>query len=401
MLKRIAAIIFTMACAYGAFQLTMNQSFVNPYPVVCDLVLDKIYLPNKEIASWHRKCMDRAELVTPYTKKNLILRDINNTLSLLQVSHLEIYDAPEVRGIWRGEVKETGLSGEFVDSELVIFKVLPQSPAERLGFKKGDVIVTINGQQPSSWAVESEAGDYQIHRGDDEFTIKLHPGVVKRNENMQLTKLSDKTALLEVPSFRAEFFTDEKVKSISNGLKKYSSVVLDLRNNAGGNFVAGLRFLSLFICEPTLVGKLEKPKSNLGKAEMPDILNDEKQLEILEKSREVSLRTFRSPGCFAGNVKVLVDGRTSSVAEMVSQALKEYRGAPLRGAPSRGQLLVGVWYPMDEVGQGVQISIPEALYVSGKGHRIEGHGVQLDKVLYYNLPQMQAGIDSWVKSFQD
>ncbi|UYL09587.1 S41 family peptidase [Bdellovibrio sp. SKB1291214] len=401
MLKRIAAIIFTMACAYGAFHLTMNQSFVNPYPVVCDLVLDKIYLPNKEISGWHRKCMERAELVTPYTKKNLILRDINNTLSLLQVSHLEIYDAPEVRGIWRGEVKETGLSGEFVDSELVIFKVLPQSPAERLGFKKGDIIVTINGEQPSSWAVESEAGDYQIHRGQEVFTIKLHPGVVKRNENMQISKLSERSALLEVPSFRAEFFTDEKVKKVSQELKKYQSVVVDLRNNAGGNFVAGLRFLSLFICEPTLVGKLEKPKSNLGKAEMPDILNDEKQLEILEKSREVNLRTFRSPSCFAGNVKVLVDGRTSSVAEMVSQALKEYRGAPLRGAPSRGQLLVGVWYPMDEVGQGVQISIPEALYISGKGHRIEGHGVQLDKVLYYNLPQMQAGIDSWVKSFQD
>jgi carboxyl-terminal processing protease len=401
MLTRITAIILTMACAYGAFQLTMNQSFVNPYPVVCDLVLDKIYLPNKEIADWHRKCMDRADLVTPYTKKNLILRDINNTLSLLQVSHLEIYDAPEVRGIWRGEVKETGLSGEFVDSELVIFKVLPQSPAERLGFKKGDVIVTINGEQPSSWAVESEAGDYQIHRGDEEFTIKLHPGVVKRNENMQITKMSDKSVLLEVPSFRAEFFTDEKIKSVAQELKKYRSAVIDVRNNAGGNFVAGLRFLSLFICEPTMVGKLEKPKSNLGKAEMPDILNDEKQLEILEKNREVVLRTFRSPGCFAGNVKVLVDGRTSSVAEMVSQALKEYRGAPLRGAPSRGQLLVGVWYPMDEVGQGVQISIPEALYISGKGHRIEGHGVQLDKVLYYNLPQMQAGIDSWVKSFQD
>ncbi|WP_255490014.1 S41 family peptidase [Bdellovibrio sp. KM01] len=401
MLNRIAAVFLTLGFAYAAFQLTMNQSFVNPYPVVCDLVLDKIYLPNKEISQWHRQCMQRSQMVTPYTKKNLILRDINNTLSTLQVSHLEIYDAPEVRGIWKGEVKETGLSGEFVDSELVVFKVFPQSPAERLGFKKGDVIVTINGEQPSSWAMESEAGDYQVHRGNDEFTLKLHPGVVKRDESMQITRVSDKMALLEVPSFRAEFFKDEKIKPIADELKKYRSVVIDLRNNAGGNFVAGLRFLSMFICEPTLVGRLEKPKSNLGKAEMPDILNDEKQLEILEKSREVNLRTFRSANCFAGSLKVLVDGRTSSVAEMVGQALKEYKGAPLRGAPSRGQLLVGVWYPMDELAPGVQISIPEALYISGKGHRIEGHGVQLDKVLYYNLPQMQAGIDSWVKSYQD
>ncbi|WP_413582123.1 S41 family peptidase [Bdellovibrio sp. HCB288] len=401
MLNKITAIILTLACAYGAFHFTINRSFVNPYPVVCDLVSEKIYLPNEELKDWRRTCMERSRYVTPYTKKDLILRDINYVLGSLRVSHLEIYDAPDVRGIWRGEVKETGLSGEFVDSELVVFKVLAQSPAERLGFKKGDVIVKINGEQPSSWAMESEAGDYQIRRGAEEFSIKLHPGVVKRNESIQLSQLNSRIAVMEVPSFRAEFFKDETLKTIANDLKKYKSVVVDLRNNAGGNFVAGLRFLSLFVCEPTLIGKLEKPKSKAGRAEMPDLLNDEKQLDILEKSREVSLKTFRNPACYSGAVKVLVDGRTSSVAEMVAQGLKEYRGALLRGTSSRGQLLVGVWYPMDEVGPGVQISIPEALYISGKGHRIEGQGVQLDKVLYYNLQQMQAGIDSWVNSYQD
>ncbi|WP_413584798.1 S41 family peptidase [Bdellovibrio sp. HCB274] len=401
MFSRITAVILTLACAYGAFHFTINRSFVNPYPVVCDLVSEKIYLPNEDLKEWRRTCMEHSRYVTPYTKKDLILRDINYVLGSLRVSHLEIYDAPEVRGIWRGEVKETGLSGEFVDSELVIFKVLPHSPAERLGFKKGDVIVSINGEQPSSWSIESEAGDYQIRRASDEFTIKLHPGVVKRNENMQISPLKNQTALLEVPSFRAEFFKDEVLKNISANLKKYNSVIVDLRNNAGGNFVAGLRFLSMFICEPTVIGKLEKPKAKLGRAEMPDLLDDEKQLHILERNREVVLKTFRNPSCFSGSVKVLVDGRTSSVAEMVSQGLKEYRKSPLRGAPSRGQLLVGVWYPMDEIAPGVQISIPEALYISGKGHQIEGQGVQVEKILYYNLPQMQAGIDSWVNSFQD
>ncbi|WP_413557895.1 S41 family peptidase [Bdellovibrio sp. HCB209] len=401
MLKKIAAVILTLACSYAAFQFTINQTFVNPYPVVCDLVSDKIYLPDSELKDWRRTCMDRSRLVTPYSKKDLILRDINNVLGLLQVSHLEIYDAPSVKGIWKGEVRVTGLAGEFVDSELVVFKVLPNSPAEKLGFKKGDVIVTINGEQPSSWAMESEAGDYQIRRGADEFAIKIHPGPVQRNDNMKLTKLSEKTVLLEVPSFRADFFKDEKLKAIAAGMRDTRSVIIDLRNNAGGNFVAGLRFLSLFICEPTLIGKLEKPKSHDGKAEMPNLIDDEKQLEILEKNREVSLRTFRNPGCYTGNIKVLVDSKTSSVAEMVSQGLKEVKGAVLRGAPSRGQLLVGVWYPMEEIASGVQISIPEALYVSAKGRRIEGNGVELDKVLYYNLPQMQSGIDSWVKSFQD
>ena len=117
--------------------------------------------------------------------------------------------------------------------------------------------------------------------------------------------------------------------------------------------------------------------------------------------RDSLLKTFSAGACYRGAIRVLVDGKSSSVAEMVAQALKEFRKSPVRGTSSRGQLLVGVWYPMDELGQGVQISIPEALYTSAKGRRIEGQGVELDKVLYYNLPEMQMGIDSWVKNSLD
>ncbi|MGE5086931.1 MAG: S41 family peptidase, partial [Bacillota bacterium] len=111
--------------------------------------------------------------------------------------------------------------------------------------------------------------------------------------------------------------------------------------------------------------------------------------------------TFAKNSCYRGPVKVLVDGKSSSVAEMVAQALKEFRKSPIWGAPSRGQLLVGVWYPLNELGPGVQISIPEAFYTSAKGHAIEGQGVQLDKILYYSLAEMQMGIDSWVKGSLD
>ncbi|MBO9666226.1 MAG: PDZ domain-containing protein [Bdellovibrio sp.] len=375
---------------------------MNPYPVVCDLVAKKIFLDTRDLKEWKRTCNHRSRLVTPYSKKELILKDINNVLALLKVSHLEIYDASEVKSIWQGENKETGINGEFIDSELVIFKVHPRSPAENLGFKKGDVIVSINGEQPSSWSVENEGGDYQIHRGPEEFTIKMIPGTVHRDDSMHVTTIGKNARLLEIPSFRADFFKGSALKTVAADLKGASTVVVDLRGNAGGNFVAGLRLLSMFICEPTEIGKLVKPKSTAKtKSLMPNDLDDVRQLAVLEANHEVVLKTFKQEGCFAGAVKVLVDGKSSSVAEMVAQGLKEFRKSPVRGTPSRGQLLVGVWYPIDEIAQGVQISIPEALYVSAKGRRIEGQGVELEKTLYYNLPEMQAGIDSWVKSFLD
>ena len=302
----------------------------------------------------------------------------------MKVSHLELFDSAGVKNIWQGENEETGLSGEFIDSELVVFKVQPHSPAEDLGLKKGDVIVSINGEQPSSWAMASESGDYQIHRGTEEFTVKMKAANLRRDESIQVSKIGNNSRLIEVPSFRAEFFKDEKLKEIQQSIQGASSVIVDLRSNAGGNFVAGLKFLSLFICEPTVIGKLEKPRLVKGpRGELPNDLRDEKQLAVLEHNRETLLKTFSAGACYRGAIRVLVDGKSSSVAEMVAQALKEFRKSPVRGTSSRGQLLVGVWYPMDELGQGVQISIPEALYTSAKGRRIEGQGVELDLSLIH------------------
>ncbi|WII73911.1 S41 family peptidase [Bdellovibrio sp. 22V] len=401
-MSRLLAVLLALTCAFGAYHFTLKRGFVNPYPVVCDLVAEKIFLGDEQIKKWKRTCHRRSRLVTPYSPKSLIIKDINNVLGLLNVSHLEVYDSSEVKSIWRGETLETGIESEFVDSELVIFKVHPQSPAAILGLKKGDVIKSIKGEQPNPWDASTEDGNYVIERGDKELSIKMKTGSFTRSEGVNFEKLSEKTAVIQIPSFRSQFFSEEEVKKVAEQIKDMKRLVVDLRGNPGGNFVAGLRFLSLFICAPEEIGRLSKPRAKVTTvAELPNDLKDENQLEVLDANKEVILKTFKQDTCYHGDVRVLVDGKTASVAEMVAQALKEFKKAPLLGSPSRGQLLVGVWYPLNEVGPGVQISVPEALYLSHKNYRIEGQGVELDKVLYYNLSEMQAGIDSWVKKALD
>ncbi len=398
MTKIVLATILALTCATGAFFFAMQKSFVNPYPLVCSFVAEKIYLSDDKISEWKKTCLRRSRLVTPYSPKKLIIQDLNNVFELLKVSHLEIYDAKEVQNIWQGESTDTGLEGDFVESELIIFKVHAKSPAEKAGFKKGDIVKSLNGEQPSSWTVASESGKYEVQRGKENLTLEIKPGTFQRDDNLTLEKRRGQVVILKVPSFRADFYSDEKMKSLAQELRGSKLVVVDLRGNAGGNFVAGLRLLSQFICEPAVIGSLVKPRfaQDLA-ADLPNDLQDEHQLEILGTHKIVRLKTFKQEGCFTGPVKVLIDGKSSSVSEMVAQALKEFRKSHLAGAPSRGQLLVGVWYPLDEIGPGVQISIPEAYYESAQGQRIEGKGVSVDRILYYRLPQMQSGIDSWVE----
>ncbi len=397
MIRIFLALILAVSCALGAYHFALERGFINPYPAMCDLVAQKIFLDDAKIKSWKRLCHRRSRLVSPYSSRKLIIKDMNNTLALLKVSHLEVYDSSEVASIWRGQSLETGIESQFVEGELVIFKVHPGSPAEKAGLRKGDIIQSINAEQPNPWEAQSESGSYLILRGDKEFTIKLKPAAIQRFEDVSVVRIRATQAVLQVPSFRAVFFEPAKLEKIARELNGLQSVVIDLRGNSGGNFVAGLRFLSLFLCEPQNIGALQRPRfKKMPAVELPDDLRDSEQLAVLDVNHEVILRTFPSSFCFKGRVKVLVDGKSSSVAEMVAQALKEFRQAPLWGTPSRGQLLVGVWYPLEEVGRGVQISIPEAVYVSHRQHRIEGVGVELDRVLYYNLPELQAGIDSWV-----
>lgn len=401
-MKKVFLLLVLVLFFIGGYWFSSRENFSNPYPVMCKLVSEKIYLTDDVVRNWRSTCLRRSHLVESSSPKNLVIKDMNNMLATLKVSHLEVHDPQDVRAIWQGERLENGIESEFIDSELVIFKVHAESPAAKAGLRFGDVIKSINGEQPNPWEANSEKGKYTISRGIEIFEKELTPTTIKREEGIKTSFPNSKSVYIKVPSFRAEFFTTEKINVLKQDLQNKNHAVLDLRGNLGGNFVAGLRLASLFLCEPTSLGYLQKPRSKETVTQiLPDNLEDSVQIEILEKAGRVELKTAKNEKCFKGHLKILVDGKSASVAELIAQSLKEVAKAQVIGAPTSGQMLVGLWYAFDELSPGVQISIPEAVYISPRNYQIEGVGVQLDKNLTYDLGEMQAGIDSWVKNALD
>ncbi|HWU43485.1 MAG TPA: PDZ domain-containing protein, partial [Bdellovibrio sp.] len=176
MTKKIFAFFLALACAWGAYEFAVQRTFVNTYSSVCDFVAEKIYLSYDKVKDWKQLCLRRSRLVTPYSPKKVILQDLNNTFDMLKVSHLEIFDANEVQDIWQGRSTETGIDGDFVESQFVVFNVQSKSPAEKAGIQKGDIIISLNDQQPSSWTAASETGLYQIQRQDEKFAVEVKQG---------------------------------------------------------------------------------------------------------------------------------------------------------------------------------------------------------------------------------
>ena len=394
----IPGFLFFLSAALIGYAISERGNNANVYERLCYFVNDHIYLGDDIMKPWLKGCLQHAKLVQSKTTSDAIIQDLNEQFGNLKTSHLVLYNSQEAQKVWQGQSTETGIEAGYVEGELVIFKVHKNSPAEYAGLRMGDIIFQINNEPGTPQQAESESGVYRILRNQKVTEYKIQAKEIKRDEEPQLIRFTDKTAVFKIPSFRAEFFEKEPWLKQVHELKNYQKIIVDLRGNLGGNFVAGLRFLSPFMCSPQDIGYLWKPKSKLKKeSSLPDDLDDENQIDILDHSFLVKLWTFEEYDCIAASVAVLVDSDTASTAEMVAQALKDYMGAKVFGSASSGQLLVGVWYPVPELGKGVKISIPEAVYQTNRGHKIEGPGVQVDKVLYYHLSELQNGEDSWLK----
>lgn len=397
--QRIAAAFLVIAFATGALLWTLPRAFINPVSAICERVLARIALEKSDLEELRSDCAQGAALVTPGTPRERVVEVLRFVFSRRDISHLDLYHPREVERLWTGRVLETGIESEFIDGELVVTDVAERSPASEAGVRFGDVIASIQGRHPAPGVASSVGGAYEIRRLEGAKIVELEPREIAWDGRPRLIRHSADQAVVRLKSFRASSFEGEHWRALVRELSGYKKIILDLRGNPGGNFVAGLRFLSPFMCGEQTIGFLLKPRLELSRPErLPDDLADENQLAIIDGHGLVELKSFDDYGCLTARVGVLIDSRTASTAEMVAQALHDYLDAPLYGVSSAGQLLVGVWYDVPELGPGWRVSIPEAVYQSRRGKRIEGHGVRVERQIYYDLADFQRGKDTWIEA---
>lgn len=326
------------------------------------------------------------------------MNELQWLLDEFEVSHLMIYDPVEDRRLWKGESVDTGLRTLSIDERFVVWKVLNKSVAQALGVLPGDEVLSVAGAKPhSNWQLQTVAGDYLLQRGDKKIHVALDPKPLVIDRSPELRGLSEGVGLLEISSFRAEYFGEKPWQEVLAGLNQFKKVVVDLRDNSGGNLVAMLRGLSPFICTEEKVGLLSQPRRSqpIGPAP-PDNLDEMAQIAFLEKYQEVPLKTFPTYGCFRGPVVVLVDGATASVSEIFAHAMMSRPLTRVLGRPTAGDVVLATWYNLPLLGPGYSLSIPEALYLTVNGESLEGGGVWPHAELNYVLAELLAGKDSWL-----
>ncbi|PIT99030.1 MAG: hypothetical protein COT74_12365 [Bdellovibrionales bacterium CG10_big_fil_rev_8_21_14_0_10_45_34] len=365
---------------------------------ICVLVEDHFYSQDIQLSKWTQDCKLEAALIAGPMVMPDFVGLIQDLLVRMNVSHLEIYDPTATRQLLQSESLETGIRTQSADDRYFVRALVEQSPAKQVGIQVGDEILSINAQKiTADWMARVTEGEFRVLRKSKEHIYHISVEPIYLDESPEVIEYSPQVAYLRIPSFLPGYFDKDKWIETAQKFTEFENLIIDLRGNLGGDFVAMLRGLSPFFCKPFHVGSLTQPRKTKGEQ---TVLNDDFDVstQVLLKGdfTKINLFTFSGYPCYRGRVHILVDDQTASSAEIFSQAMSERPGVRLFGTQTSGSVLLGVLYPLD-IGRGWILSIPQAVYENPDGFRIEGEGIKPDKQLGYDVESLIEGIDPWVE----
>lgn len=95
---------------------------------------------------------------------------------------------------------------------------------------------------------------------------------------------------------------------------------------------------------------------------------------------------------------MLIDGDTSSVAEIFTHAFYMRPRSRVWGQQSAGQVVMAQWFPIPALGgDDYSLSVPIAGYRSIDGLELENQGLTPQRFLNYDLGRAKVGRDSWLE----
>lgn len=397
-MRKLYGSLFVVCIAVITARLTLASAYRNAAHEVCDLVESNYYRRDEpKVVEFIKKCRTAAATQSFLLSKRANIERLNGWLGTLGVSHLSLYPPQENRSLWQNRALDTGLRARIVESDMAIVRVVKDSAADFAGIRRGDVLDAINGEIVSSVLdAQTGRGRFDFTRRGKRYSVTLEPTEITVDLRPVLTSLDGGVAVLRIASFLPQYFDASHWKPIAVQLVRYSHLIIDLRDNAGGSFPAMLRALSPFRCRDPEVGALVGTGRG-DDVEMRDELDTRSQLAQLSEARRLLLNTFDDYGCYDGDVTVLIDDGTSSTAEIFAEAFYTRRFSRVWGQPSAGQVVMAQWFDVHGFGDETALAIPIAGYISSDGRTIENAGLVPEKQLYYDLGDARLGIDTWIR----
>lgn len=300
--------------------------------------------------------------------------------SALGDPYTEYYDEEETKTLFEstsGEFSGVGatLTQDVQSGEITIVNVYEDSPAEKAGLKSGDILYQVDEKSASgetldtvvSW-IKGEKGTevvLHVYRDGEELELTATRDIIEA-QTVEYEMKADQIGYIRVSEF--DTVTYDQFEKALNELEAdgMQGLVIDLRNNPGGNLSTVTDMLKLLLPEGTIVSTKDK----YGNTD-----------EITcDGSHE-----FTKP------LAVLVNQYSASASEIFSGAIQDYGIGQIVGMTTYGK---GVVQQLMDLGDGTCLKMTIAEYYTPSGRSINGTGVEPDVEVEYEYDEENPDADN-------
>lgn len=253
-----------------------------------------------------------------------------------------------------------GIVIKLVNNNVVIDKVLDDSPAKAQGLKAGDVIISVNYQKVEGLSLDQVTA---LLRGKAGNIVRIE---IKRDGELKVFKVRREKIEISpveydvskgVGYIKLNSFSDKASDKVKEALDYMDTVgtkkvILDLRDNPGGYLDEAVKVASLFVPK----GPIVHIKDKYG--------NVQSYYSNLEKSRY--------------ELVVLVNHNSASASEIVAASVKDTKAGYIIGTKTYGK---GTVQNIVTLPKGDAIKLTVAEYFSPKWVKINGVGVTPDLIV--------------------
>lgn len=348
------------------------------------------------LSSYETEIISNYEYILENSYKNINGRDlvsaaIKGMIECLEDPYADYINATDVDNfnlIINGEYQGIGVQiGYNENYEPIITYVFPTSPADTSGLKIDDILISIGNTNIYNKTLDEIKE--MINSYDDEFEISYKRGdnqyktVLKREiitvksvvENIY-ERENKKIGYIKLTNFASNSYEQFEKSLESLETKNIDSLIIDLRDNTGGQLKVVDNIVSLFINEDNVIYQM-KEKDEITKYYSHG--NNNRKYPIV----------------------VLVNENSASASELMTGALKEVYGATIIGVNTYGK---GTAQEVRTLENGEQYKFTTREWLTAKGNSIEKVGIEPNIKIeqserYFNEPneendvQLQSAIE--------
>lgn len=286
-----------------------------------------------------------------------------NSLDDQYANYISKEDIDNFNVLINGEYEGLGIEITYNEySAVIINNVFDNSPAQKQGLQKGDIIISINGESMLGKSLDeiknyihdfnNEEFELGYKRGDEEKEAKLKvENIVIESVFTKLYSENENTiGYIKLNNFASNSYEQFRSGVESLERENIDSLIIDLRYNTGGQLNIADNIISMFIEHGKTIYQL-KEKNEIIKYK--DISDESRNYEIV----------------------VLVNHDSASASELVAGALKEVYGAKIVGTNTYGK---GTAQKVITLANGEQYKLTTSEWLTANGNSIDKVGIQPD-----------------------